>query len=47
MEESIEAFKNLGIYPQIERWHDRLRQWFSSVLLNPLLDKIESSHIQV
>ncbi|CAK7327431.1 unnamed protein product [Dovyalis caffra] len=47
MEESIEAFKYLGIYPQIELWHDRLRQWFSSVLLNPLLDKIESSHIKV
>ncbi|KAJ6670458.1 hypothetical protein OIU85_014346 [Salix viminalis] len=47
MEESIEAFKHLGIYPQIDRWHDRLRQWFSSVLLNPLLDKIETSHIQV
>lgn len=47
MEESIEAFKHLGIYPQIEHWHDRLRQWFSSVLLNPLLNKIETSHIKV
>ncbi|KDP44094.1 hypothetical protein JCGZ_05561 [Jatropha curcas] len=47
MEESIEAFKQLGIYPQIEQWRDRLRQWFSSVLLNPLLNKIETSHIQV
>lgn len=47
MEESIEAFEHLGIYPQIEQWHDRLRQWFSSVLLNPLLSKIETSHIQV
>ncbi|KAL2328645.1 hypothetical protein Fmac_022072 [Flemingia macrophylla] len=47
MEESIEAFEHLGIYPQIEQWHDRLRQWFSSVLLNPLLKKIETSHIQV
>ncbi|WCJ41079.1 Transmembrane protein 209 [Euphorbia peplus] len=47
MEESIEAFKHLGIYPQIEQWRDRLRQWFSSVLLNPLVNKIETSHIQV
>ncbi|KAF9609981.1 hypothetical protein IFM89_019545 [Coptis chinensis] len=47
MEESIEAFENLGIYPEIEEWRDRLRQWFSSVLLNPLIDKIETTHIQV
>uniref|UniRef100_A0A7N0UTH4 Transmembrane protein 209 n=1 Tax=Kalanchoe fedtschenkoi TaxID=63787 RepID=A0A7N0UTH4_KALFE len=47
MEESIEAFQRLGIYPQIEQWRDRLRQWFSSVLLNPLLKKIDTSHIQV
>ncbi|MCL7022770.1 hypothetical protein MKW94_010232 [Papaver nudicaule] len=47
MEESIEAFDHLGIYPQIEQWRDHLRQWFSSVLLNPLLDKIETSHLQV
>lgn len=47
MEESIDAFDHLGIYPEIEQWRDRLRQWFSSVLLNPLLDKIETSHLQV
>lgn len=47
MEESVEAFEHLGIYPQIEQWRDRLRQWFSSVLLNPLCRKIETSHIQV
>ncbi|KAI4334430.1 hypothetical protein L6164_019125 [Bauhinia variegata] len=47
MEESIEAFEHLGIYPQIEQWRDHLRQWFSSVLLNPLLNKIETSHIEV
>ncbi|KAF2300516.1 hypothetical protein GH714_013904 [Hevea brasiliensis] len=47
MEESIEAFKHLGIYPQIEQWRDRLRQWFSSVVLNPLLSKIQTSHFQV
>lgn len=47
MEESIEAFEHLGIYPQIEQWRDNLRQWFSSVLLNPLLNKIETSHTQV
>lgn len=47
LEEAVEAFEHLGIYPEIELWRDRLRQWFSSVLLIPLLRKIESSHIQV
>ncbi|KAL2488853.1 Cytochrome [Forsythia ovata] len=47
MEESIEAFQHLGIYPHIEQWRDCLRQWFSSVLLNPLLSKIDTSHIKV
>ncbi|KAI3461453.1 hypothetical protein Pfo_018116 [Paulownia fortunei] len=47
MEESIEAFERLGIYPHIEQWRDRLRQWFSAVLLNPLLRKIETSHLKV
>ncbi|VFQ98909.1 unnamed protein product [Cuscuta campestris] len=47
MEESVEAFEHLGIYPQIELWRDHLRQWFSTVLLNPLLDKIDTSHVKV
>ncbi|KAM7522317.1 hypothetical protein LguiA_012219 [Lonicera macranthoides] len=47
MEESIEAFASTGIYPQIEQWRDRLRQWFSSVLLNPLCNKVENSHTKV
>ncbi|XP_022949224.1 transmembrane protein 209-like [Cucurbita moschata] len=47
MEEMVEAFKHLGVYPQIEEWRDRLRQWFSSILLNPLVEKIETSHVQV
>lgn len=47
LEEAVEAFEHLGIYPEIELWRDHLRQWFSSVLLNPLLKKIESSHVQV
>ncbi|KAK9158274.1 hypothetical protein Scep_004848 [Stephania cephalantha] len=47
MEEAIEAFENLEVYPRIEQWRDGLRQWFSSVVLNPLLDKIETSHLQV
>lgn len=47
MEESIEAFQDLGIYPEIELWRDRLRQWFSSVILNPLLIKIDTSHEKV
>ncbi|KAJ4949979.1 hypothetical protein NE237_026811 [Protea cynaroides] len=47
LEESLEAIQNLGTYPHIEQWRDRLRQWFSSILLNPLLNKIETSHTQV
>lgn len=47
MEEVVEAFENLGVYPQIRKWEDQLRQWFSTVLIKPLLDKIETSHIQV
>ncbi|KAL4576917.1 hypothetical protein LXL04_013018 [Taraxacum kok-saghyz] len=47
MEESIDGFTRLGIYPQIEEWRDHLRQWFSSFLLNPLLAKIETSHLKV
>lgn len=47
MEESIEAFERLGIYPHIEKWRDRLRQWFSAVVLNPLLGKIDTSHLKV
>eukprot|EP00252_Welwitschia_mirabilis_P024491 TRINITY_DN7296_c0_g1_i1.p1 TRINITY_DN7296_c0_g1~~TRINITY_DN7296_c0_g1_i1.p1 ORF type:complete len:362 (+),score=57.53 TRINITY_DN7296_c0_g1_i1:144-1229(+) len=46
MEQSIQAFKNLGLYPQIEDWRDKLRQWFSEYLLNPLVQKIENSHLQ-
>lgn len=47
MEEAIDAFDRLGVYPEIEQWRDRIRQWFSSVVLNPLLSKIEASHIKV
>ncbi|KAK1421613.1 hypothetical protein QVD17_24088 [Tagetes erecta] len=47
MEEAIDAFDRLGVYPQIEQWRDRIRQWFSSVVLNPLLSKVETSHIKV
>ncbi|KAL0923029.1 hypothetical protein M5K25_007071 [Dendrobium thyrsiflorum] len=47
MEHTVEAFENLGVYPQIEHWRDCLRQWFSSVLIKPLLDKIGTSHILV
>ncbi|KAJ3682821.1 hypothetical protein LUZ60_013048 [Juncus effusus] len=47
MERINEGFRNLGVYPQIEQWRDVLRQWFSSVLINPLLQKINTSHIQV
>ncbi|KAL0723716.1 hypothetical protein Bca4012_038315 [Brassica carinata] len=47
LEQAIEGFRHLGVYPQIEYWRDRLRQWCSSVLLKPLLHKIETSHIQV
>ena len=43
-EELMEAFRRIGVYPKIEEWRDRLRQCFSSGLLNPLLSKIENSH---
>ncbi|KAJ6827696.1 uncharacterized protein M6B38_366445 [Iris pallida] len=47
MELAVEAFESLGLYPNIEGMRDRLRQWFSSVLINPLGEKLETSHIQV
>lgn len=47
LEAAIEGFGHLGVYPQIEDWRDRLRQWCSSVLLKPLLNKVETSHTQV
>lgn len=47
MEESIEAFERLGVYPHIEKWRDSLRQWFSAVVLDPLLGKIDTSHLKV
>ncbi|KAL8516072.1 hypothetical protein ACS0TY_014667 [Phlomoides rotata] len=47
MEESIEAFERLGVYPHIEKWRDSLRQWFSAVVLDPLLGKINTSHLKV
>ncbi|KAF8081988.1 hypothetical protein N665_0853s0002 [Sinapis alba] len=46
-EQAIKGFRHLGVYPEIENWRDQLRQWCSSVLLKPLLNKIETSHIQV
>lgn len=47
VEQAIKGFSHLGVYPEIENWRDQLRQWCSSVLLKPLLNKIETSHIQV
>uniref|UniRef100_A0A0E0GL14 Transmembrane protein 209 n=1 Tax=Oryza nivara TaxID=4536 RepID=A0A0E0GL14_ORYNI len=47
LEQAVNAFENLGVYPEIEQWRDNLRQWFSSVLMNPLVQKIKTSHIQV
>lgn len=47
MEKAVEGYKTLGIYPEIEEWRDCLRQWFSSFLINPLLAKIKTSHVQV
>ncbi|XP_078446830.1 cytochrome B561, amino-terminal protein isoform X2 [Wolffia australiana] len=46
MEQTQEALESLGIDSFIEQWRDNLRQWFSSVLLNPLVEKIDSSHTQ-
>ncbi|PAN50191.1 hypothetical protein PAHAL_9G504300 [Panicum hallii] len=47
LEQTVEAFENLGVYPEIEQWRDCLRQWFSSVVMNPLVQKIKTSHTQV
>lgn len=47
MEQAAEIFKRLGVCPQIDQWRDRLRQWFADFLLNPLVHKIDSSHLQV
>ncbi|GJN31132.1 hypothetical protein PR202_gb19491 [Eleusine coracana subsp. coracana] len=47
IEQAVDAFENLGVYPEIEQWRDNLRQWFSSVVMNPLVQKIKTSHIQV
>ncbi|XP_047094546.1 uncharacterized protein LOC124706915 [Lolium rigidum] len=47
LEQAVDAFESLGVYPEIEQWRNNLRQWFSSVLMNPLVQKIKSSHIQV
>ncbi|KAI5057591.1 hypothetical protein GOP47_0027606 [Adiantum capillus-veneris] len=46
-EHAVEAFEKLGVNPQIEQWRDRLRQWFSKDLLNPLVLKLDLSHLQV
>jgi hypothetical protein len=37
----------LGVYSDIEQWRDNLRQWLSSVVMNPLVQKIKTSHVQV
>jgi hypothetical protein len=47
LEQAVEAFESLGVYPEIEQWRDSLRQWFSSVVMNPLVQKIRTSHTQV
>lgn len=47
MEQAAEAFQKLGVSPQIEQWRDQIRQWFSKDLLNPLVLKIDLSHLQV
>jgi hypothetical protein len=47
LEQAVEAFENLGVYSDIEQWRDNLRQWLSSVVMNPLVQKIKTSHVQV
>lgn len=47
LEEVTEGLNLLGVLPYIDQWRDALRQWFSEVLLNPLVYKIDSSHLQV
>lgn len=47
LEQATEGFQKLGVFPQIEDWRDQIRQWFSNHLLSPLVQKLDSSHIQV
>ncbi|KAG0611946.1 hypothetical protein M758_7G178800 [Ceratodon purpureus] len=47
LEEVSEGLHVLGILPYIDQWRDTLRQWFSEILLKPLVYKIDSSHLQV
>ncbi|XP_024525884.1 transmembrane protein 209 [Selaginella moellendorffii] len=47
IEQATDGFKKLGLWPDIDQWRDGLRQWFSDVLLAPLLYKIDRSHLQV
>lgn len=47
LEEVTERLSLLGVLPCIDQWRDALRQWFSEVLLSPLVYKIDSSHLQV
>lgn len=42
-----DGLRQLGILDAMEQWRDVLRQWFSSLLLKPLIHKIETSHWQV
>lgn len=47
LDEVTERLNLLGVLPYIDQWRDALRQWFSEFLLNPLVYKINSSHLQV
>ena len=42
-----DGLRRLGILDNMEQLRDVLRQWFSSLLLKPLVQKIETSHWQV
>ena len=42
-----DGLRQLGISENIEYWRDSLRQWFSSILLKPLVHKLDTSHWQV
>lgn len=47
LDQFYDGLRQLGIFESIEYWRDSLRQWFSSVLLKPLVHKLDTSHWQV
>lgn len=47
LDQFYDGLRQLGILGNIEYWRDSLRQWFSAILLKPLVHKLDTSHWQV